>query len=73
MFLLFRAVPAAYGGSQARGHIRAVAAGLCHNHSNAKSVPSLRPTPWLMATLVLNPLSEARHQTCVLMDASQIR
>ena len=28
-------LPAAYGGSQARGRIRAVAAGLCQSHSNA--------------------------------------
>ena len=34
-FLLFRAALTAYGGSQARGQIRAVAAGLCHSHSNA--------------------------------------
>ena len=32
--LLFRAVPKAYGGSQARGWIRATAASLCHSHSN---------------------------------------
>ena len=31
---LFRATPKAYGESQARGPIRAVAAGLCHSHSN---------------------------------------
>jgi len=30
----------AYGGSQARGLIRATAAGLCHSHSNAGSEPS---------------------------------
>ena len=30
LFLLFRATPVAYGGSQARGRIRAVAAS--HNH-----------------------------------------
>jgi len=40
----------AYGGSQARGLIRAVAAGLRHSHSNAGSEPCLRPTPWLRAT-----------------------
>ena len=39
--LLFRAAPAAYGGSQARGHIEAVAAGLRHNHSDAESKPCL--------------------------------
>ena len=35
--LLFRAVPEAYGGSQARGLIGATAAGLHHSHSNAGS------------------------------------
>ena len=33
----FRVAPAAYGGSQARGQIRAVAASLYHSHSNARS------------------------------------
>ena len=46
-FLFFRAVPAAYGGSQARGLIGATAAGLCYSHSNAE--PCLRPTPQLTA------------------------
>ena len=39
--LLFRATPAAYGGSQARGLIRATAAGLPHSYSNARSEPCL--------------------------------
>ena len=47
---LFRATPAAHGGSQARGLIRAIAAGLHHSHSNARSKPRLQPTPQLMAT-----------------------
>ena len=38
---LFRAVPPAYGGSQDRGLIGAVATGLRHSHSNAKSKPHL--------------------------------
>ena len=37
-FLLFRATPAAYGGSEARGQIGAIAAGLCYSHSNARSL-----------------------------------
>ena len=32
-FLLFKAAPAAYGNSQARGQIGAVAASLCHSHT----------------------------------------
>ena len=48
IFLLFRAVPAACGGSQARGQIGATAAGLHHSHSNARSEPHLRSIPQLM-------------------------
>ena len=43
-FCLLRATLAAYGGSQARGLIRAVAAGLHQSHSNARPEPRLRPT-----------------------------
>jgi len=51
-FLLFLwAAPSAYGGSQARGRIGAVAAGLRQSHSNAGSEPRLQPTPQLTATL----------------------
>ena len=39
LFCLFKAAPTAYGGSQARGLNRAVAAGLCHSYSNARSEP----------------------------------
>ena len=38
LFCLFRAALAAYGGSQAKRLIGAVAAGLCHSHSNAESL-----------------------------------
>ena len=48
-FVLFRA--AADGGSQARGGIRAVAASLYQNHSNARSELSLQLAPQLTATL----------------------
>ena len=51
LFAISRAVPAAYGSSQARGLIGAVASGLRHSHSNSGSEPYLRPTPQLMATL----------------------
>ena len=51
LFCLFRAaVPAAYGGSQARGLIGAVTASLCQSHSNARSEPRLQPTAQLTAT-----------------------
>ena len=48
VFLLFLwAVPTAYGGSQARGRIGAIATGLCHSHTRSK--PPLQPTPQLTA------------------------
>ena len=50
-----RAPPTAYGGSQARGLMGAVAAGLHQNHSNAGSEPCLQPTPQL--TAMLDPLT----------------
>ena len=49
-FGLFRATPMAYGNSQDRGQMGAVAASLCHSHSNARSEPCLWPTPQLMGT-----------------------
>ena len=50
-FCFFRAAPAAYGGSQARGPIGAVAASLCNSHSNVRSDLHLQPTPQLTVTL----------------------
>ena len=38
LFLLFKAAPMAYGGSQARGPIGATAASLHHSHSNTRSL-----------------------------------
>ena len=46
--------------SQARGVIRAVAAGLCHSYSNTGSKPHLRPTPQL--TAILDPQPTERGQ-----------
>ena len=40
----------AHGGSQARGLIGVVAAGLHQSHSNVGSEPHLRPTPQLTTT-----------------------
>ena len=42
-FCLFRAVPLAYGGSQARGWTGVVAADLFDSHSNTRSQPCLWP------------------------------
>ena len=41
VFCPFGATSGAYGVSQARGPIGAVAASLCHSHSNARSEPLL--------------------------------
>ena len=49
LFAFLRAAPAAYGGSQARGRIVAVAASLRYSNSNVGSEPHLRPTPQLIA------------------------
>ena len=81
-FLLFWAAPEAYGGSQARGQTRPIAASLLHSHSNTGPKPRLLPTLQLTAmrclqtvdpTLGLNPPGEARDRICVLRDARQIR
>ena len=50
LFLLW-AILVAYGSFQAKGQIRAVAPGLPHSHSNARSEPHLGSTPQLLATL----------------------
>ena len=52
-FFFFRDTPmaVAYGGSQPRGQIIAVAAGLYHSHRNTGSKWRLPPTPLFMATL----------------------
>ena len=70
---LFRVTPTAYGGSQARGLVGATTA----SNTTATATPDpsrtcdLHHSSW--QRWILNPLSEARDQTCELMDASQIR
>ena len=71
-FCLFGAAPVAYGGSQARDLIRAIAAGLPHSHSHTRSEPRL----WHHSSgqcWILNPLSEARDGTGNLMVLKRIR
>ena len=50
LFCLFRAVPMACGGSQARGQMGDGAFGLHHSHSGSGSKLHLQPTPQLMAS-----------------------
>ena len=58
--LFFRTAPGAYGGSQARGQIRAPAAGRHHSHSNMRSKSCLQPTPQLTSTLDLRPTDQGQ-------------
>ena len=71
----FRAAPVAYGGSQGRVLIGAVAASLHTATATARPDPScvcnLHHSSW--QCWILNPLSKARDLTYVLMDANQIR
>ena len=73
-FCLFRAEPMAYENSQARGRIRAAAASL-YTTATATWDPSHLCNLYHRSRQhwILNPLSKARNQTCVLMDTSQIR
>ena len=48
-FAISWVAPVAYGGSQARGGIGTVAAGLHQSHSNEGSEPRLQPIPQLTA------------------------
>ena len=67
-------MPVAYGGSQARGPIGAVATSLCQSHSNAGD-PSRICDPHHSSRQhwILNPLREARDLTRNLMVPSWIR
>ena len=64
---------AAYGSSQARGQIRATAAGLHHSHNNAGLSHIYNLHHSSQQCWILNPLSEARDQIHLLMDTAQIR
>ena len=44
-FIFFKGPTHGIWSSEARGQIRAVAAGLHHSHSNTRSEPHLQPTP----------------------------
>ena len=67
----WKTAPASYGSSRARGRIGAIIVGLDHSHSNTRSEPHLWPHRSSWQCLILNPLSEARDRTHILMDTSQ--
>ena len=74
LFLPFLGLlPAAYGGSQARGLIGAVAADLRHSHSKAGSEPCRDLYHSSRQCQIFNPLSKATDQTHNLMVPGQIR
>ena len=70
LFAFSRAAPSAYGGSQARSLIRAVATGLCQSHSNSGSNHVCDLHHSSRQRQILNPLSKARDQTRNLMVPS---
>ena len=67
-FCLFRAAPVACGSSQARGLIGTTAAATAM--PDPSPICDLHHSSWQHQ--ILNPLSEARDRTSVLMDSSQI-
>ena len=71
-FCLFRAAYTAYGNSQARGPIGAIAAGLCHTMAMPDLSQICKLPQSLWQCWILNPLSGARDWTHILMDTSQI-
>ena len=67
--LFVLAAPVAYGSSQARGQIGAAASSPHHSPTTRDPAASVTYiTAWQCQ--ILNPLSEARDPTCVLMDTS---
>ena len=73
--LSFKGCTSGIWSSQAGSRIGAIAACLRHNHSNAGSRLSLWPTHTYSSwqCRILNPLSEARDRTCIIMDTSWVR
>ena len=73
LFAISWAASAAYGGSQARGRIGAVAPGLRQSHSNAGSSRVCNLHHSSRQRRIVNPLSKGRDRTRNLMFPSRIR
>ena len=72
-FGLFRAAPAAYGSSQARGQTSNQSCGHQPTHTEPQQWQFWTTSViYTTATPILNPPSEARNRTRVLMDTSQV-
>ena len=71
-FFFFRAIPAAYGSSQARGWIGPLLAFTTATamQLNRRCGCNLHHSSWQCP--ILNPLSEARDWTCILVDARMV-
>ena len=67
-FSFFRATPATYGGSQAWGPIEAIAIWQCQIWAVSATYTTAHSR-----CRIVNPLSEAKDQTCNLMIPSRIR
>ena len=72
-FAISWATPAAYGGSQARGRIGAVATSLHQSHSNQDLSRVCNLHHSSRQRQIVNPLSKARDRTCNPMVPSRIR
>ena len=70
--VFFMAVPVAYGSSQARGPIWAIAASLYHSQSNADLSHICKLYRSSQQCWILNPPNEAKYWTCILMDDSRV-
>ena len=68
LFFLFRATPVAHGNSWTRGRTGAAAAGIHRSHSNTDPSCICNLCCSLRQCWTLNPLSEARDQTHILME-----
>ena len=70
-FFFLGIYPQQYGGSHARGPIRATAPSLCHTIATPDLSHVCNVSHSLQQRWILNPLSKARDWTHIIMDTSQ--